>query len=98
MNNVIIDKDQLMLLINECDAIKEKKFALECLDKDPDKFIRLLFCVIDNMCEGLKTKESIIQDKLRECNDLNRELNETKETIRRIRNNISEYSGEVYYL
>lgn len=51
MNNVIIDKDQLMLLINECDAIKEKKFALECLDKDPDKFIRLLFCVIDNMCE-----------------------------------------------
>lgn len=98
MGNVVIDKDELVLLINECEAIKEKKFALECLDKDPDKFIRLLFCVMDSLCEGLKTKESIIQDKLRECNDLNNRLNDTEETIRRIRNNISEYSGEVYYL
>lgn len=93
MNEIMLSKDNIIRLINNSDFIKDKQFALELLNMNPEDFIRTVFCIAQGLQDSVQTKETIIQETLETCNHLQGKLNDANELISDLRKGITNYEN-----
>ena len=93
MNEIMLNKDNIIYLINNSDFIKDKQFALELLNMNPEAFIRTVFCIAQGLQDSVQTKETIIQETLEKCNHLQGKLNDANDLISDLRKGITNYEN-----
>lgn len=92
-NEITLNKDKLIDLVKTSDFIKDKQFALELLNMNPEDFIRTVFCVAQGLQDSVQTKETIIQETLETCNHLQGKLNDSNELISELTKGITNYEN-----
>lgn len=93
MNEIMLNKDNIIHLINNSDFIKDKQFALELLNMNPKAFVRTVFSIAQGLQDSVQTKETIIQETLETCKHLQGKLNDANELISELTKGITNYKN-----